>query len=33
MALSVFDVLTAQEGQVTWGNGQMYYKGELRGGR
>lgn len=27
LALSAFDVLTAEDGQVTWGNGLMYYKG------
>lgn len=29
LALSVYDVLTAEDGKVTWGNGMMYYKGEL----
>jgi hypothetical protein len=24
----VYDILTAEDGRVTWGNGQMYYKGE-----
>lgn len=27
LALSVFDILTAEDGKVTWGNGLMYYKG------
>lgn len=27
LALSVYDVLTAEDGKVTWGNGMMYYKG------
>jgi DNA-directed RNA polymerase III subunit RPC8 len=27
LALSVYDILTAEDGRVTWGNGQMYYKG------
>ncbi|OCF33876.1 DNA-directed RNA polymerase III subunit RPC8 [Kwoniella heveanensis CBS 569] len=26
LALSVFDILTAEDGKVTWGNGLMYYK-------
>ena len=30
LALSCFDILTAEDGKVTWGNGLMYYKGELR---
>jgi hypothetical protein len=25
----VYDVLTAEDGKVTWGNGMMYYKGVL----
>lgn len=29
LALSVFDILTAEDGKVTWGNGMMYYKGQL----
>jgi DNA-directed RNA polymerase III subunit RPC8 len=29
LALSVYDVLTAEDGKVTWGNGMMYYKGKL----
>lgn len=28
LALSVFDILTAEDGKVTWGNGLMYYKGK-----
>lgn len=28
LALSVYDILTAEDGRVTWGNGQMYYKSE-----
>ena len=27
LALSAFDILTAEDGKVTWGNGLMYYKG------
>ena len=27
MALSIWDLLTAEDGKVTWGNGLMYYKG------
>ena len=27
LALSVYDVWTAEDGKVTWGNGMMYYKG------
>lgn len=27
LALSVYDILTAEDGRVTWGNGQMYFKG------
>ena len=27
LALSVYDILTAEDGRVTWGNGLMYYKG------
>jgi len=30
LALSVFDVLTAEDGRVTWGNGLMYYKVSFR---
>ncbi|WWC86796.1 uncharacterized protein L201_001675 [Kwoniella dendrophila CBS 6074] len=30
LALSVFDILTAEDGKVTWGNGQMYYKVSFR---
>ena len=30
LALSVFDILTAEDGKVTWGNGMMYYKGKLK---
>lgn len=30
LALSVFDILTAEDGKVTWGNGLMYYKGKYR---
>lgn len=32
LALSVFDILTAEDGRVTWGNGQMFYKGGRRFG-
>lgn len=28
LALSVYDVMTAEDGKVTWGNGMMYYKGK-----
>ena len=28
LALSVYDITTAEDGKVTWGNGLMYYKGE-----
>ncbi len=27
LGLSAFDILTAEDGKVTWGNGLMYYKG------
>ncbi|WRT64662.1 uncharacterized protein IL334_001596 [Kwoniella shivajii] len=30
LALSVFDILTAEDGKVTWGNGLMYYKVSFR---
>ncbi|CAK9786386.1 hypothetical protein CC85DRAFT_284923 [Cutaneotrichosporon oleaginosum] len=30
LGLSVFDILTAEDGRVTWGNGQMYYKVSFR---
>ncbi|TXT13056.1 hypothetical protein VHUM_01457 [Vanrija humicola] len=30
LALSVFDILTAEDGRVTWGNGQMFYKVSFR---
>ncbi|KAI9636308.1 uncharacterized protein MKK02DRAFT_33531 [Dioszegia hungarica] len=30
LALSVFDILTAEDGKVTWGNGMMYYKVSIR---
>jgi hypothetical protein len=23
----VYDILTAEDGRVTWGNGMMYYRG------
>jgi hypothetical protein len=29
LALSVYDVWTAEDGKVTWGNGMMYYKGRF----
>jgi DNA-directed RNA polymerase subunit E'/Rpb7 len=29
LALSVYDVWTAEDGKVTWGNGMMYYKGSF----
>jgi DNA-directed RNA polymerase III subunit RPC8 len=29
LALSVYDVWTAEDGKVTWGNGMMYYKGQF----
>jgi hypothetical protein len=28
LALCVYDIITAEDGKVTWGNGLMYYKGE-----
>jgi DNA-directed RNA polymerase III subunit RPC8 len=28
LAVSVYDILTAEDGRVTWGNGLMYYKGQ-----
>ncbi len=28
LALSAYDILTAEDGKVTWGNGLMYYKGK-----
>lgn len=31
LALSIYDILTAEDGRVTWGNGLMYYKGEILG--
>ncbi|WVQ69383.1 uncharacterized protein L199_007600 [Kwoniella botswanensis] len=30
LALSLFDILTAEDGKVTWGNGMMYYKVSFR---
>ncbi|KAK8847497.1 hypothetical protein IAR55_005355 [Kwoniella newhampshirensis] len=30
LALSLFDILTAEDGKVTWGNGLMYYKVSFR---
>ncbi|ORY23986.1 RNA polymerase III subunit Rpc25-domain-containing protein [Naematelia encephala] len=30
LALSVFDLLTVEDGKVTWGNGLMYYKVSFR---
>ncbi|WVR04725.1 hypothetical protein IAU60_001736 [Kwoniella sp. DSM 27419] len=30
LALSVYDILTAEDGKVTWGNGLMYYKVSFR---
>nr|ODN89507.1 DNA-directed RNA polymerase III subunit RPC8 [Cryptococcus depauperatus CBS 7841] len=30
LALSAFDILTAEDGKVTWGNGLMYYKVSFR---
>ncbi|KIR54505.1 DNA-directed RNA polymerase III subunit RPC8 [Cryptococcus gattii Ru294] len=30
LALSVFDILTAEDGKVIWGNGLMYYKVSFR---
>lgn len=30
MALSIWDLLTAEDGKVTWGNGLMYYKVSFR---
>lgn len=29
LAISVYDIMTAEDGKVTWGNGLMYYKGRL----
>ena len=33
LALSVYDILTAENGKATWGNGLMYYKGVSFGKR
>ncbi|RSH92275.1 DNA-directed RNA polymerase III subunit rpc25 [Saitozyma podzolica] len=30
LALSVYDILTAEDGKVTWGNGMMYYRVSFR---
>lgn len=27
LALGVYDIITAEDGRVTWGNGEMFYKG------